>query len=234
MSISPSKTNQIPGYTGFIPQPAEEVYIPGGVVERKSQIPGYAGYVPGIKPENMFGKPYGTLTYLSAQQAYHKGADVGPELRYNSTISETFVNQATQKRVQMDNVTRLGGHASFDEVMQATNTTRDAVQRENAKKRSQTVVNFATLERHIIDAFWGIDNVRNQQIRNEREAEELRRAYEEQMSRTRKEKLDSSVKGFWGDEGQQQNHLQRSINNLNSTGGVKLSYHEARARAYQS
>merc|ERR1712170_90887 len=87
-----SKTSYIvPGYTGHLPRSAQrEPEIPPE--DPHGQIPGYCGYIESVKPENIFGKTYGNITYQINCETYHKGQDVGADLRYNSMARDTFVN----------------------------------------------------------------------------------------------------------------------------------------------
>lgn len=90
-SHSPARSGRleliIPGYSGFIPSsslPKESVSpqkIEGG------HIPGYAGYVPKIKPENLFGKTFGTIT-----EGVNKGAEVASDPLL-TTSQQIFVDQ---------------------------------------------------------------------------------------------------------------------------------------------
>merc|ERR1712159_180583 len=57
-------------------------------------VPGYSGYIESVKPENIFGKTYGNITYQINCETYHKGQDVGADLRYNSMARDTYVNQS--------------------------------------------------------------------------------------------------------------------------------------------
>ena len=93
-----SKTSYIvPGYTGHLPKSAQrEPVIPPE--EPHGQIPGYLGYIESVKPENIFGQTYGEITYQINCETYHKGQDVGPELRYGSLTSSTYVNQTEVKQ----------------------------------------------------------------------------------------------------------------------------------------
>lgn len=79
----------IPGYSGHIPSsalPKESIpptHITGG------HIPGYAGYVCKIKPENLFGRTFGTIT---------ESVQVNDELSTDpllTTTQQIFVNQNT-------------------------------------------------------------------------------------------------------------------------------------------
>ena len=92
-----SKTSYIvPGYTGHLPRTAmREPEIPPE--EPHGQIPGYCGYVESVKPENIFGKTYGNITYQINCETYHKGQDVSASERYNSLTRSTYINQ-TQVR----------------------------------------------------------------------------------------------------------------------------------------
>ena len=68
----------VPGYSGHIPahileQPEEKLGC-----QRTAHIPGYKGYVKSIKSENMFGKTYGKITDMIANDKYHIGPDVQP------------------------------------------------------------------------------------------------------------------------------------------------------------
>ena len=89
-----SKTSYIvPGYTGHLPRSAmREQEIP--LDNPHGQIPGYCGYIESVKPENIFGKTYGNITYQINCETYHKGQDVGADLRYNSMARDTYVNQS--------------------------------------------------------------------------------------------------------------------------------------------
>ena len=89
-----TKTSYIvPGYTGHLPRSAvREPEIPAE--NPHGQIPGYCGYIESVKPENIFGKTYGNITYQINCETYHKGQDVGADLRYNSMARDTFVNQS--------------------------------------------------------------------------------------------------------------------------------------------
>ena len=40
----------------------------------------------------MFGKTYGKVTFMSATNQHHKGADLPAELRYKSTIKDEFTD----------------------------------------------------------------------------------------------------------------------------------------------
>ena len=53
----------IPGYTGYIPKNLREEENAPQLDEKEGHIPGYAGHVEKIKSENLFGKPFGRLTY---------------------------------------------------------------------------------------------------------------------------------------------------------------------------
>lgn len=226
---SPGK--HIPGYRGFVPQNATESEFTS-VDGVKSHIPGYAGYVPGIKPENMFGKTYGTLTYLSTMQVYPKGADVGPDLRYQSTVKDTYVNQSSMRRVQMGNVTNLGSGPTFEDVLGATNIVKDKVTKDITKKGAKPPVNVNTYERHVIDAFWGIENVKNLQPKNTEEIEMMKRQQERQYQQQIRDQMDSTVYKFWGDEPDRRKSpdgLSRTLNNLGRTGQVIPTYDEAKA-----
>ena len=68
----------VPGYSGHIPQNILEKQEEIAHVKPKAHIPGYQGYVPSIKSENMFGKTYGKITDLIANNDFVKGADVNP------------------------------------------------------------------------------------------------------------------------------------------------------------
>lgn len=77
----------IPGYSGHIPSsalPKESIpptHITGG------HIPGYAGYVCKIKPENLFGRTFGTIT---------EGVQVNDEIATEpllTTTQQIFVDQ---------------------------------------------------------------------------------------------------------------------------------------------
>lgn len=59
---------------------------------------GYAGYIPGIRSENMFGKTYGKVTYMSVTNQHHKGSDLPPQLRYTSTVKDEFTDQKGVKK----------------------------------------------------------------------------------------------------------------------------------------
>lgn len=41
----------------------------------------------------MYGKTYGKLTYTISSGKYIKGQEVQPDIRYNSSYMDTFVNQ---------------------------------------------------------------------------------------------------------------------------------------------
>ena len=43
-----------------------------------------------MKSENLYGKTYGKVTDNSSTKAHHRGSDLPPELRYNSTLFEEF------------------------------------------------------------------------------------------------------------------------------------------------
>ena len=89
-----TKTSYIvPGYTGHLPRSAmKEQEIPEE--NPHGQIPGYCGYIESVKPENMFGKTHGNITYQINCETYHKGQDVGADIRYNSMARDTFINQS--------------------------------------------------------------------------------------------------------------------------------------------
>ncbi len=53
----------IPGYTRHIPSNQKENHNPPPQIKRHGHIPGYAGYIPKIKPENLYGKTFGKITY---------------------------------------------------------------------------------------------------------------------------------------------------------------------------
>jgi len=82
----------IPGYTGFLPKTfgAED----NSQRDRPhSEVPGYAGFIPAVKSENLFGKTYGKLTYISSSGDHEKGSEVPNQLRYTSLLQNSFVNQ---------------------------------------------------------------------------------------------------------------------------------------------
>jgi len=54
---------------------------------------GYAGFIPAVKAENLFGKTYGKLTFVSSAGDHEKGSDIPNEYRYTSMLQNTFVNQ---------------------------------------------------------------------------------------------------------------------------------------------
>lgn len=59
---------------------------------------GYAGYIPGIRSENMFGKTYGKITYMSVTNDHHKGSDLPADLRYISTVKDEFTDQTLVRK----------------------------------------------------------------------------------------------------------------------------------------
>eukprot|EP01016_Furgasonia_blochmanni_P037551 TRINITY_DN4437_c0_g1_i14.p1 TRINITY_DN4437_c0_g1~~TRINITY_DN4437_c0_g1_i14.p1 ORF type:complete len:138 (+),score=17.15 TRINITY_DN4437_c0_g1_i14:254-667(+) len=73
-----------------------------------------------MKPENLFGKTYGTLTYLSSAGMYNKGADVPSDLRYRSTQSEAFIDQLGLRSSQMEiakDMSNGGENLKFGEIL---------------------------------------------------------------------------------------------------------------------
>jgi len=82
----------IPGYTGFLPK----TFGVGESNERPKphgEIPGYAGFVPAVKAENLFGKTYGKLTYVSSAGDHEKGSEIPDNFRYTSMLQDSYVNQ---------------------------------------------------------------------------------------------------------------------------------------------
>lgn len=62
--IRQKKTEKvIPGYTGYIPRNKAGSNCKSVAHSRDGHIPGYAGYIPKIKPENLYGKTFGQITY---------------------------------------------------------------------------------------------------------------------------------------------------------------------------
>ena len=57
--------------------------------------PGYGGYISSVKPENIFGKTYGSITYAINCSGVEKGQDVDVDTRYSSVSRDNFVNQKT-------------------------------------------------------------------------------------------------------------------------------------------
>ncbi|KAL4439292.1 hypothetical protein ABPG74_016955 [Tetrahymena malaccensis] len=100
MYLQSKTTNNIPGYTGHIPQDElhEDILQ---INQAKSHIPGYAGYIPGIRSENMYGKTYGKITYMSVTNQHHKGPDLPPDLRYTSTVKGEFTDQKGVKKQEL-------------------------------------------------------------------------------------------------------------------------------------
>lgn len=60
----------------------------------------------------MYGKTYGKLTYTISSEKYHKGQDVEPKDRYNSSYSDIFVNQ---RDVQQRTAAEMVGVIPTDE-----------------------------------------------------------------------------------------------------------------------
>lgn len=58
------------------------------------EIPGYGGYIKSMKPENIFAKTYGNITYDINVNGVRQGDDVTPEERYASMARSTFINQS--------------------------------------------------------------------------------------------------------------------------------------------
>jgi hypothetical protein len=77
----------IPGYTGYIPKNLqEEENVPYEEV-KEGHIPGYSGHIEKIKSENLFGKPYGRITY-----EVHKNIQQNQET-YLTMNQEKYVDQ---------------------------------------------------------------------------------------------------------------------------------------------
>ncbi len=77
----------IPGYTGHIPERFKEQPVTNTTPEREGHIPGYSGYVNKIKPENLYGKTFGTITYEVQQ------GEAGDNQIYKTTHKTDFVDQ---------------------------------------------------------------------------------------------------------------------------------------------
>jgi hypothetical protein len=108
MYYAPDSKAQIPGKQHF------------NDISMNLQISGYAGYIQAMKPENMFGKTYGTITYLSSAGMYNKGADVPSDLRYRSTQSDAFIDQLGLRGSQMEIAKEMsngGGDLKFGDIL---------------------------------------------------------------------------------------------------------------------
>ena len=105
MAEKDPKTVIIPGYTGFIPSEEEEnmtfLEPPG------HYIPGYAGFVKGIKSENLYANTYGHITQISQENTYHKGFDLPPDLKFLTTVQETYDDKMLARRDDHFSFTRL-------------------------------------------------------------------------------------------------------------------------------
>jgi hypothetical protein len=55
---------------------------------------GYQGYIKSVKPENIFGKTYGNITYDINVNGVRQGRDVQPDERYSSLARSTFIDQS--------------------------------------------------------------------------------------------------------------------------------------------
>ena len=94
MQKNPKLSYIVPGYTGHIPKAGQRP-VDIEPEDPHGQIPGYCGYIKSIKPENIFANTYGNITYMINCEHYHQGQDVGPEQRYNSLTTSTYVDQST-------------------------------------------------------------------------------------------------------------------------------------------
>ena len=79
----------VPGYTGHIPSTRDQQETPSLEPLSNGHIPGYAGYVNKIKPENLYGKSFGKITY-----DIHSDR-VQAEKPFQTTAQQTFVDQST-------------------------------------------------------------------------------------------------------------------------------------------
>lgn len=99
------QTNQIPGYTGYMPahvreeeeQAALNSQIQAENDPRGTKIPGYKGYVPGLKSENVFAATFGQATRGQKEGIYPRGFDSSNAERYQTVTKNTFTNQVQQK-----------------------------------------------------------------------------------------------------------------------------------------
>jgi hypothetical protein len=55
---------------------------------------GYQGYVPSVKSENVFGLTYGKTSFASTAKQIVKGMDLPPNLKYNTSMKEQFVDHS--------------------------------------------------------------------------------------------------------------------------------------------
>ena len=81
----------VPGYTGHIPSMRDQTETVDIEPLTNGHIPGYAGYVNKIKPENLYGKSFGKITF-----DIHSDKVEG-EKQFQTTAQKTFVDQSTIK-----------------------------------------------------------------------------------------------------------------------------------------
>ncbi len=68
-------------------------HIPGIFFTTEYLEIGYQGYIPRVRPENMFGKTYGKLTYMALNGQTFPGNSPPTDERFKSIAQGSFVNQ---------------------------------------------------------------------------------------------------------------------------------------------
>lgn len=61
----------------------------------------------GIKSENMYGKTFGEASAISIENQYYKGHELPPDLKFKSSIQESYGDKMKEKSDYFFSFTRL-------------------------------------------------------------------------------------------------------------------------------
>lgn len=115
----------IPGYTGYIPKNLREEENAPVLEEKEGHIPGYAGHVEKIKSENLFGKPFGRLTY-----EVHKNIQQNKET-YLTINQEIYLDQSKVEEKPVSGVKCLSKTLEIKKNFRQTMRTNKNFDKEN-------------------------------------------------------------------------------------------------------